>query len=111
MNGQEIFKHAVRNMVSVCEDVLKNQGLTINDVDWLVPHQANIRIIEAVGKYLNIPAEKVAINVQKYGNTSSATVPTCFDEYVQAGKIKKGDVVLMTTFGGGLSWAGALVRW
>jgi 3-oxoacyl-[acyl-carrier-protein] synthase-3 len=111
MNGQEIFKHAVRNMVSVCEDVLKGQGLTIKDVDWLVPHQANIRIIEAVGKYLDIPSEKVAVNVQKYGNTSSATVPTCFDEYVEAGKIKKGDLVLMTTFGGGLSWAGALVRW
>lgn len=111
MNGQEIFKHAVRNMVSVCEDVLKNQGLTVKDIDWLVPHQANMRIIEAVGKYLSFPSEKVAVNVQKYGNTSSATIPTCFDEYVQAGKIKKGDLVLMTTFGGGLSWAGGLVRW
>jgi len=111
MNGQEIFKHAVRNMVSVCEDILKHQNLTTKDIAWLVPHQANLRIIEAVGKYLNFPLDKVAINVHKYGNTSSATIPTCFDEYVEAGKIKKGDLVLMTTFGGGLSWAGALVRW
>jgi 3-oxoacyl-[acyl-carrier-protein] synthase-3 len=111
MNGQEVFKHAVRNMASVCEDVLKRQKVSVSDVAWFVPHQANIRIIESVGKKLNFPIEKVAINVDKYGNTSAATVPTCFDEYVAAGKIKRGDLVLMTTFGGGLTWAGGLVRW
>ena len=111
MNGQEIFKHAVRNMTSVCEEILADQKLTIEDIDWFVPHQANIRIIEAVGKKLNFPTEKVALNVHKYGNTSSATIPTCMDEYIEAGKIKHGQLVLMTTFGGGLSWAGALVRW
>lgn len=111
MNGQEIFKHAVRNMASVCEDVMAKQKVSEKDVAWLVPHQANIRIIEAVGKKLNFPAEKVAINVDKYGNTSSATIPTCFDEYAEAGKIKRGDLVLMTTFGGGLTWAGGLIRW
>jgi 3-oxoacyl-[acyl-carrier-protein] synthase-3 len=111
MNGQEIFKHAVRNMVSICEEILEHQHLKQEQIQWLVPHQANIRIIEAVGKKLGFPAKKVALNVHKYGNTSSATVPTCFDEYVEAGKIKHGDLVLMTTFGGGLSWAGALVRW
>ncbi len=111
MNGQEIFKHAVRNMASICEEVMARQKVTIDDIDWLVPHQANIRIIEAVGKKLNIPQEKVALNVHKYGNTSSATIPTCFDEYAQAGKIREGDLVLMTTFGGGLTWAGGLVRW
>lgn len=111
MNGQEIFKHAVRNMASICEEILESQKIPASEVTWLVPHQANIRIIEAVGKKLDFPMEKVAINVQKYGNTSSATIPTCFDEYVQEGKIKRGDLVLMTTFGGGLSWAGGLVRW
>jgi 3-oxoacyl-[acyl-carrier-protein] synthase-3 len=111
MNGPEVFKHAVRNMASVCEEVLKGQNLTVDDINWFVPHQANIRIIDAVGKKLNMPAEKVALNVHKYGNTSSATIPTCFDEYAQTGKIKKGDLVLMTTFGGGLTWAASLVRW
>lgn len=111
MNGQEIYKHAVKSMVSICEEVLAGQGKTVADVDWFVPHQANLRIIETVGKKLNMPMERVALNVHKYGNTSAATVPTCFDEYVENGSIKRGDLVLMTTFGGGLSWAGALVRW
>lgn len=111
MNGQEIYKHAVRNMVSSCEEVLANQKLTVDDVNWFVPHQANIRIVETIGKKLGIPLEKVALNLQKYGNTSSATIPTCFDEYVTDGRIKKGDIVLMTTFGGGLTWAGGLIRW
>ena len=111
MNGQEVFKHAVRNMTSVCESILEKQKLTVDDINWFVPHQANIRIIESVGKKLAFPMEKVAMNVQKYGNTSSATVPTCLDEYVQAGKVKKGDLVLMTTFGGGITWAGCLIRW
>lgn len=111
MNGQEIFKHAIRNMTSICEEILADHKLTISDIDWFIPHQANIRIIEAVGKKLNVPAEKTALNVQKYGNTSAATIPTCFNEYVDSGKIKRGDLILMTTFGGGLTWAGGLVRW
>jgi len=111
MNGGEVFKHAVRNMVSICQKILEEQKLQIEDIDWLIPHQANIRIIDSVGKKLAIPIEKVAMNVQKYGNTSSATVPTCLDEYVQAGRIKEGDLVLMTSFGGGINWAGCLVRW
>ncbi|MGZ3654456.1 MAG: beta-ketoacyl-ACP synthase III [Bdellovibrionota bacterium] len=111
MNGQEVYKHAVRDMVSVCESILERQKLKITDIDWFIPHQANMRIIETVGKKLGMPMEKVAINVHKYGNTSSATVPTCMDEYIQDGRIKRGDLVLMTTFGGGVNWAGALVRW
>jgi 3-oxoacyl-[acyl-carrier-protein] synthase-3 len=111
MNGQEIYKHAVKNMVAACEEVLAKHNYTMKDVDWFVPHQANIRIIETIGKKLQCPMEKVAINLQKYGNTSSATIPTAFDEYVDEGKIKKGDLVLMTTFGGGLTWAGGLIRW
>ncbi|MCO5142118.1 MAG: ketoacyl-ACP synthase III [Oligoflexia bacterium] len=111
MNGQEIYKHAVRSMVSVCKEILESQNLSIDDIDWLVPHQANIRIIDAVGQKLKVPSEKVALNVHKYGNTSAATVPTCFDEYARDGRIKRGQLVLMTTFGGGLTWAGGLVRW
>jgi 3-oxoacyl-[acyl-carrier-protein] synthase-3 len=111
MNGQEVYKHAVRNMVAVCEDVLKAHSLTVDDIDWFVPHQANVRIIETIGKKLGISMDKVAINLDKYGNTSSATIPTCFDEYARAGKIKHGQLVLMTTFGGGITWAGGLVRW
>lgn len=111
MNGQEVYKHAVRSMVSVCESIMERRKMGVKDIDWFVPHQANMRIIETVGKKLNFPMEKVAINVHKYGNTSSATIPTCLDEYVQEGKVKRGDVVLMTTFGGGVTWAGALVRW
>jgi 3-oxoacyl-[acyl-carrier-protein] synthase-3 len=111
MNGQEIFKHAVRNMASVCEEVLQRKGFKTSDVDWLVPHQANSRIIEAVAKKLEFPIDKVAFNVQHYGNTSAATIPTCFDEYVQSGQIRPGQLVLMTTFGGGLTWAGGLIRW
>jgi len=111
MNGQEVYKHAVRNMVSVCESVMASQKVTVDDIAWFVPHQANMRIIDTIGRKLNFPSEKVAINVDRFGNTSSATVPTCLDEYVEAGRVKKGDLVLMTTFGGGVTWAGALVRW
>lgn len=111
MNGQEIYKHAVRNMVSACEEVLAKQKVEVKDVAWFVPHQANLRIIETIGKKLSFPMERVALNIQNYGNTSSATIPTCFDEYEEAGKIKRGDLVLMTTFGGGLSWAAGLIRW
>lgn len=111
MNGQEVYKHAVRGMASVCEEVMQANKVTVSDIQWFVPHQANIRIIETVGKKLGMPTEKVALNVHKYGNTSAATVPTCFDEYVDSGKIKHGDLVLMTTFGGGITWAGGLIRW
>lgn len=111
MNGQEIFKHAVRNMASVCEEVLARQNMTTAQIDWFVPHQANSRIIEAVAKKLDYPLERVAFNVQNYGNTSAATIPTCFDEYVQSGQIKPGQTVLITTFGGGLTWAGGIIRW
>jgi 3-oxoacyl-[acyl-carrier-protein] synthase-3 len=111
MNGQEIYKHAVKNMVAACQEVLEKQKLTVEDINWFVPHQANLRIIQTIGNRLNVPIEKVALNLQKYGNTSSATIPTCFDEYVEAGKIKKGDLVLLTTFGGGLTWAAGIIRW
>lgn len=111
MNGGEVFKHAVRNMASIAEEILEENNVKVEDIDWFIPHQANIRIIEAVAKKLSFPTEKIALNVHKYGNTSAATIPSAFDEYVDTKKIKRGDLVLMSTFGGGLTWAGALIRW
>ena len=111
MKGQEVFKHAVRDMAAASAEALAKNNLTVDDVDWFIPHQANMRIIEAVAKKLNYPMEKVVLNVHKYGNTSAATIPTAADEYIDTGKIKRGDLVLVTTFGGGVSWGSALFRW
>ena len=110
MQGQEVFKHAVRSMSSICIELLERNGLTADDLDVVVPHQANIRIIEAVGKKIGVPAEKVFVNVQKYGNTSGASVPIAMTEARAAGFIKDGDLVLLTAFGSGFTWGAALVR-
>lgn len=107
MNGQEIFKAAVKTMTAHADKVVKDAGMTMDDVDWFIPHQANLRIIEAVGNRYNIPMERVIINVDKYANTSSASVPTAFDEAIRSGKIKRGQNILMAAFGAGLT-AGAV---
>jgi len=107
MNGQEIFKTAVKTMTSHADKVVKDAGMTMEDVDWFIPHQANLRIIEAVGNRYNIPMNKVVINVDRYANTSSASVPTAFDEAIREGKIKRGQNILMAAFGAGLT-AGAV---
>ncbi|HXH30399.1 MAG TPA: beta-ketoacyl-ACP synthase III [Bacteriovoracaceae bacterium] len=107
MTGQEIFKSAVKTMASLSEKVIKDSGKTMADVDWFIPHQANLRIIEAVGQRFNFPPEKVVVNVDRYANTSSATVPIAMDEFVREGKIKRGDNVLFAAFGAGLT-AGAV---
>lgn len=111
MEGKEVFKHAVRQMVDASERVLKEAGLTADDVDLLIPHQANIRILKMTAKRLGIPEEKVFINIEKYGNTSAASVPIALDEAVRTGVIKKGNIILLTSFGGGLTWSAALMRW
>ena len=111
MKGNETFKMAVRCMEEVCREVLEQAGLTTDDVDWLVPHQANQRIISAVGHRLAIPAERCYVNIDRYGNTSAASIPIALDEAVRAGRIRPGDVVLMTAFGAGLTWAASVVRW
>ncbi len=111
MNGQEIFKAAVKTMAAHSEKVLKEAGATIADVDWFIPHQANLRIIEAVGNRFNFPAEKVIITVDKYANTSSATIPTAMDEAIRAGKIKRGDKILIAAFGGGLTAGAAFLKY
>jgi 3-oxoacyl-[acyl-carrier-protein] synthase-3 len=111
MKGREIFKNAVRAMAKSSENVLKQQKMTALDIDWVIPHQANTRIIEAVAKYLEVPMEKFIINLEHTGNTSSASIPIAFDEVVKSGKIKRGDIVLLTAFGGGLTSGALLLRY
>jgi len=111
MNGREVFKFAVRAMEDGAGEVLRRAGLTVADVDFLVPHQANIRIIEHAAKRMNLPMDRVAVNVDRYGNTSTASVPMALEEALLAGKIKDGDNVIMVGFGAGLTWAGLLIKW
>ncbi len=111
MAGREVFKSAVRSMADACDRALSVAGLTGDDVDVLIPHQANIRIIEATAKHAGIPMDKVYVNIDRYGNTSAASIPIALDEAVRSGRIAEGSVVLMVAFGGGFTWGSAVVRW
>jgi 3-oxoacyl-[acyl-carrier-protein] synthase-3 len=111
MRGNETFKIAVRQIEEVSREVLGKAGLTPEEVSWFIPHQANQRIIDAVGQRLGIPAERSYVNVDRYGNTSAASIPIALDEAVRQGKVKRGDVVLMAAFGAGLTWAASVARW
>lgn len=111
MNGQEVFKFAVRQMGESCVNVIEKAGLSKEDVDFLIPHQANIRIMEAARERLELPVEKMSKTVHKYGNTSAASIPISLVEELEAGKIKDGDVVVMVGFGGGLTWGAIAIRW
>ncbi|MDR0827225.1 MAG: beta-ketoacyl-ACP synthase 3 [Desulfovibrio sp.] len=110
MNGGLVFKHAVRHMCASCLELLNRNGLGVEDVDLFVPHQANLRIIESVGAKLGIAGEKVFLNVQKYGNTSAASVPIALGEALLEGRVREGMLVLITTFGAGLTWGSALLK-
>jgi 3-oxoacyl-[acyl-carrier-protein] synthase-3 len=110
-NGNEVFKVAVRAMEDAALTALKHNNLDVGDVDLLVPHQANLRIISAVGQRLGLPEEKVCVNVQQFGNTSAASIPLALDQAVRAGRVKAGDLILLCAFGGGLTWGSALIRW
>ncbi|MBD5416398.1 MAG: ketoacyl-ACP synthase III [Desulfovibrio sp.] len=110
MRGRDTYKHAVRQMVQVCETVLARNGLSMKDIALFVPHQANMRIIEAVGSRLGIGGERVFVNLEEYGNTSSASIPLALTEARAAGRIRPGDRVLVTAFGAGLTWGAALLR-
>lgn len=110
MQGSEVFKLAVRNMVDASTSLLAEHGLTASDVNFFLFHQANVRILEMCMKSLNVPREKTWINLEKYGNTSAATLPICLDEAWKAGAVKPGDLVLCATFGGGITWASSLFR-
>jgi len=111
MNGREIFRHAVRGMAESSERAVADAGLTLDDVALVVPHQANVRIIEAVARRLGVPMERFFVNLDRYGNTSAASVPIALYEAAQQGRVKAGDLVLLTAFGGGLTWGSALLRW
>lgn len=107
--GQVVFKHAVSKMADVSVEIMERNNLTKEDVNWLVPHQANIRIIEAVGNRMGLSSDKVMINIQKYGNTSAGTIPICLAEWEP--RLKKGDNIILTAFGGGFTWGAVYLKW
>jgi len=111
MKGNDVFKHAVKRMGEAALEALKSAGLTKEDVNYLIPHQANIRIIDATGRRLKLPPEKVYTNIQKYGNVSVASIPGGLHELWEDGKLGKGDIVLMVAFGAGFTWAAVAYRW
>jgi 3-oxoacyl-[acyl-carrier-protein] synthase-3 len=111
MHGKEVFKHAVINMAAVVGEVLKMANLTPKDIDWLVPHQANKRIIDGTGRKLGLSPDRVVVTVDKHANTSAASIPLALDVAVRDGRIKKGDLLLLEGIGGGLAWGASLVRW
>jgi 3-oxoacyl-[acyl-carrier-protein] synthase-3 len=111
MEGRDVFKHATTLMPAVVEEVLAHAGLTIDDVALLIPHQANLRISQAVQKRLGLPDDRVYNNIQRYGNTTAASIPIALHEAVEEGRIKDGDVVCLAAFGSGFTWGAALVRW
>lgn len=111
MNGQEVFKFAVRAVPAVLTEALRQARLEASDIDWLVLHQANQRILDAAATRLGVPHERVVSNLAEYGNTSAASIPLALDEAVRSGKIKAGDTLAIAGFGAGLTWAGAIVRW
>lgn len=107
--GRSVYKNAVTDMLKSTKDVMKRNNLTVDTIDWLVPHQANLRIIEAVAGAAGVPEEKVLVNIQHYGNTSAASIPLCLDEY--KGKLKKGDKIVLTAFGAGFTWGALYLIW
>lgn len=110
MAGGEVFKHAVTNLTNVLREVLDETGVDAADIDWVVPHQANIRILQATAKKLNLPAEKVIVTIDQHANTSAASVPLALDTAIRDGRIKPGDLVMLEAMGGGFTWGASLVR-
>ena len=110
MKGREVFRHAVVNLANVLGEVLDHTGLTAEDIDWVVPHQANQRILDATAKKLGLPAEKVVVTVDRHANTSAASVPLALDDAVRAGRIKPGHLVMLEAMGGGFTWGACLIR-
>jgi len=111
MQGREVFRQAVHHLSAVVDEALAANGLTAGDIDWLVPHQANSRIIDGIGRKLGLPEDKVVVTIERHANTSAASIPLALDEAVADGRIKPGNLVLMEALGGGLSWGASLVRW
>jgi 3-oxoacyl-[acyl-carrier-protein] synthase-3 len=111
MKGREVFRHAVVNLADVMSEVLEEAGLTSADVDWVVPHQANARILDATARKLGLPEEKIVVTVDQHANTSAASVPLAFDTAIKDGRIKRGDVVVLEAMGGGFTWGAAALRY
>lgn len=111
MKGKEVFKIAVRGMEEAARDILEQHALTADQISLVIPHQANLRIIEAIAQYLELPMERFFVNVDRYGNTSAASIPIALDEARRAGRIKAGDLTLLVAFGAGLTYGSALIRW
>jgi 3-oxoacyl-[acyl-carrier-protein] synthase-3 len=111
MEGKEVFKHAVAKIAASMEAVLESSGLTIEDVDWFVPHQANQRILDGTARKLKIKPERVVSTIAEHGNTSAASVPLALNTAILDGRIKRGDLILFEAMGGGFTWGSALVRW
>jgi 3-oxoacyl-[acyl-carrier-protein] synthase-3 len=111
MAGREVFKAAVLAMAEACDQALRRAGITAGQVDLLVPHQANLRIIEATAKHAGIPMSKVMVNVDRYGNTSSASIPLALEEALAEGRVGPGSVVLLVAFGAGFTWGSTVIRW
>jgi 3-oxoacyl-[acyl-carrier-protein] synthase-3 len=111
MQGNDVFKVAVRTLGKVATETLEANNISQDDLDWLIPHQANLRIIQATAKRLGLPMEKVILTVQDHGNTSAASVPLALDVSVRDGRVKRGQLVLMEAFGGGFTWGSVLMRY
>jgi 3-oxoacyl-[acyl-carrier-protein] synthase-3 len=111
MAGSDVFKHAVKALDSVVDETLAANGLDKSDLDWLIPHQANLRIIEATAKRLQMSMDRVIVTVDRTGNTSAGSVPLALDDAVRSGKVKRGELLLLEAFGGGFTWGSALVRY
>lgn len=111
MKGREVFRHAVKNLAEVLREVLADAGLESDDIDWVVPHQANARILDATAKKLNLPPEKVIVTVDRHANTSAASVPLALDTAIRDGRIKRGDLLVLEAMGGGFTWGAAAVRY
>lgn len=107
--GKSVYRHAVTNMLKSSQSIMKRNKISVDEIDWFVPHQANLRIIEAIGGRIKIPEEKVLVNIQHYGNTSAASIPLCLDEYKHL--LKKGDKIVMTAFGAGFTWGAMYLIW
>ena len=111
MSGNELFKIAVRRMQQATEECLAKANLSVDDISMVIPHQANIRIIDSLQSALGVPREKVFMNIASFGNTGAASVPLALDEYIRQGTVRAGDKLLLVSFGGGISWAAAIVEW
>ena len=110
MNGREVFRFASRVIGKACREAAVNAGMTMDDVDWIIPHQANLRIIEAASRDMNVPLERFVVNIEKYGNTSAASIPVALSEYLDDGRIQPDDTLMLVSFGAGLTWGAAIVQ-